>query len=92
MSGYRQTIANLKREGVCYRAFINEYGEMVVRYNDNNNNYTEEIFDGVGKLIDIITVQDNETFSQNCHISTRQEYKNEYINYFAELQAIGNLI
>ena len=66
MSDYRKMINTLKHEGVLHRTFINDAGEMVIRYNECGEDYTEDIFNGVGKLVKIIDVQEDSVYIQEA--------------------------
>lgn len=58
MSDYKKSIADLKFHGVPYRTFINDDADMVVRYNEYGEDYTEEVYNSAGYLVRIIDVQD----------------------------------
>lgn len=53
MSDYKRNINSLKFNGVQYRTFINDDAEMVIRYNEHNGNYTDEVYDPAGNLVRI---------------------------------------
>ena len=92
MSDYRKFINELKFEGIPFKTFINDDGDMVVRLNEYDDDYTEIIYDGVGNCIRCIDVFEGEVYIQEPKPSDEQAYKNEFINYFAELQLLGNLL
>ena len=54
MTDYRRSIADLKFYGVPYRTFTNDNAELVIRYNEYGDDYTEEVYDATGSLIRII--------------------------------------
>jgi hypothetical protein len=58
MTAFRKSINALKFEGVPYRTFINDNADMVIRYNEYGENYTDEVYDSTGTLMQIIDVQD----------------------------------
>ena len=64
MTDYKKSRHNLIFNGVPHRVFINNNGDMVIRYNECYHNYTDEIFDGTGTLKQIIDVQDGHTHIQ----------------------------
>lgn len=63
MSDYRKSINSLKFYGVPYRTFINAEADMVIRYNEYGDDYTEEVYDTMGVLIRIVDVQDGYTYT-----------------------------
>ena len=65
MTDYRKTINSLKFWGVPFRTFINDDGDKVIRYNEySDTDYTDEIFNGVGKLIQIVDYENGEVHIQ----------------------------
>ena len=52
MSDYKECIRALKSEGEPYTTFINDDGDMVIRFDYGNDNYAEFKFNGVGKHIE----------------------------------------
>ena len=64
LTAYRQSINSLKFHGVPYRTFINADSDMVIRYNEYGDDYTEEVYSPVGTLIRVIDVEDGNTHIQ----------------------------
>ena len=64
MTDYKRSINDLKFHGVDHRTFINDDAEMVIRYNEYGDDYTEEVYDTVGTLIRVIDVEDGNTHIQ----------------------------
>lgn len=64
MSDYRRSINSLKFYGVDHRTFINDDAEMVIRYNEYGENYTDEVYDTTGTLIRIVDFEDGYTHIQ----------------------------
>lgn len=62
MSDFKKTVADFRYNGIKHKAFINEKGEMIIRYNENGENYTEDVFDGIGRLIQVVDVQDGSKY------------------------------
>ena len=58
MSDYRKSINSLKFYGVPFRTFINDDANMIIRYNEYGDDYTDEIFDATGHLIQIVDFED----------------------------------
>lgn len=61
MSDYRRSINSLNFYGVPYRTFTNDKAELVIRYNEYDNDYTEEVYDTTGTLLIFKEVCKNET-------------------------------
>lgn len=57
-TSYRRSINSLRFQGVPYRTYIDEKGDMIIRYNEYGDDYTEEVYDTVGTLIRVIDVED----------------------------------
>ena len=64
MSDYRRSINSLKFHGIDYRTFINDDAEMVIRYNEYGEDYTEEVYDPAGTLIRVVDFEDGYTHIQ----------------------------
>lgn len=64
MTDYKRHIISLKADGIPYRTFINDGGNMVIRYSEHNDDYTELMFDPAAKLIQVISVDDGYTHIQ----------------------------
>lgn len=64
MSDYKRNINSLKFNGIQYRTFINDNAEMVIRYNEYGENYTDEVYDPAGNLVRIIDFNDKNTYTQ----------------------------
>ena len=64
MTDYQSSINSLKFHGVPYRTFINDEADMVIRYNEYGDDYTDEVYDAVGALIRVVDVQDGNTHIQ----------------------------
>lgn len=76
MTDYKRSINALKFEGISYRTFINDDANMVIRYNEFDKNYTDEIYDATGKLLCVIDFEDG-----NMHIQNKKhcvDYLNGY--------------
>lgn len=58
MTDYRHTINDLRYEGIHYRTFINDDGNMVIRHSEHDGDYEELIFNPAAKLIQVISVDD----------------------------------
>jgi hypothetical protein len=63
MSDYKSSINCLKHQGVTYRTFINDNAEMVIRYNEYGDDYTDEVYDTIGKLIRIVDFEDGDMYT-----------------------------
>jgi len=63
MSDYKSSINCLKHQGVTYRTFINDNAEMVIRYNEYGDDYTDEVYDTTGKLIRIVDFEDGDMYT-----------------------------
>ena len=63
LTAYKKSIEQLKFYGVPYRTFINDNADMVIRYNEYDKDYTDEIYDSIGNLIQIVDVENG-----NIHI------------------------
>ena len=50
MTDYRRSIKSLRFHGIIYRTFINEDAEMIIRYNEYGEDYTDEVYDPAGTL------------------------------------------
>ena len=61
MSDYKGSINSLKFHGVPYRTFINDNAEMVIRYNEYGDDYTDEVYATDGSLICIVDVEEGHT-------------------------------
>lgn len=64
MTDYKHSINDLRFNGVQYRTFINDNAELVIRYNEYGDDYTEEVYDATGTLIRVVDVQDGHTHIQ----------------------------
>ena len=64
MSDYQCSINSLQFYGVPHRTFINAEAEMVIRYNEYGDDYTDEVYDTTGTLIRVVDVQDGYTHIQ----------------------------
>lgn len=62
MTDYRKWISALRLEGIHFDTFINDDADMVIRIDYLNGDYSEHIFDSVGKRIRDIYVLDGELF------------------------------
>lgn len=61
LTAFMNSIETLNRYGVPYRIFINSDAEIVVRYNEYGQDYTDEVFDSIGNLIRTKEVYSNAT-------------------------------
>lgn len=61
MTDYQSSINSLKFHGVPHRTFINDEADMVIRYNEYGDDYTEEVYDAVGTLIRVVDFEDGYT-------------------------------
>lgn len=64
MTDYRRSINSLRFHGIIYRTFINEDTEMIIRYNEYGEDYTDEVYDPAGTLIRIVDFEDGYTHIQ----------------------------
>ena len=55
---YKRSIYAFRFEGIPYRTFINDDADMVIRYNEFDNHYTDEIYDATGKFLSVIDFED----------------------------------
>jgi hypothetical protein len=62
-NSYKSSINSLKFDGVPYRTFINDNAEMVIRYNEYGEDYTDEVYDTTGKLIRVVDFKDGEMYT-----------------------------
>lgn len=58
MTDYKRSINDLRFEGIKHRTFINDDGEMVLRYNEYGKDYTDEVYDPAGNLIRVVDFED----------------------------------
>lgn len=63
MSDYKSSINSLKFHGVPYRTFINDNAEMIIRYNEYGEDYTDEVYDTIGNLIRIVDFEDGDMYT-----------------------------
>ena len=63
-SNYKTFTEDLRFDGIPFRTFINDDADMVIRYNENNGDYSEAIYNGTGELIRCIDVINGETYIQ----------------------------
>lgn len=85
MTDYKQSINALKFEGISYRTFINDDADMVIRYNEFDKNYTDEIYDTTGKLLCVIDFEDGNMYVQKKHfVDYLNGYTGEVYNTYNE--------
>ena len=58
MGTYKNSINDLKFHGIPYRTFINADGDMIIRYNEYGEDYTDEVYAADGSLICVVDVTD----------------------------------
>lgn len=54
LTAFMESIETLNRYGVPYRIFINSNNQIVIRYNEYGEDYTDEIYDAAGNLIQTV--------------------------------------
>lgn len=62
MTDYRRCINSLKHQGIAYRTFTNDKTEMVIRYNEYGDSYSDVVCDTTGKLIRIVDFEDGDMY------------------------------
>ena len=54
LTDFMSSIETLNRYGVPYRIFINSNNQIVIRYNEYDTDYTDEVYNSVGDLIQTV--------------------------------------
>ena len=92
MSDYEKFVEELTSAGITYHTFTDEDKHTVVRFDEYEQGYTEHLYDEAGNCICCTDIFEGQSYIHTPSISDEQLYKQSYINYFAELQLMGNLL
>lgn len=92
MSDYEKIVEELTSAGIDYNIFTDEDKHTIIRFDEYDKGYTEHIYDEAGNCIYCVDIFEGQAYIRTPIVSDEQLYKQSYINYFAELQLMGNLL
>ena len=58
MTAFMRSIQSLNYHGVPYRVLLSDNNEVVIRYNEYGEDYTDEVYAADGSLIRVVDVTD----------------------------------
>lgn len=92
MSDYEKFVEELTSAGIDYHTFTDEDAHTVIRFDEYERGYAENLYDHNGNCICCTDVFEGQACVYAPAISDEKLYKQSYVDYFAELQLMGNLL